>query len=107
MTSAAASTALDGGEAEETITFNDEEVVAAVTQNANFDALFVPSNAPASGTLQPTTLRSESDYEMVDEDGKIAMDSVLQADEGIDAPLDDAEYELDELEAEIARELED
>jgi hypothetical protein len=103
------SSTLDGEESEEMITFNDDEGVDEGSQNEKSDEKCVPGVAPASGTSQRTTFRSESDYELVDADGsKInVVDSIIQNDEGIDAPLEDADYELDELEAEIARELED
>jgi hypothetical protein len=105
---AVASATLENDEVEDTITFNNEEEADVGTNNEKADALFVPGVAPSSGTSQKTTLRSESDYEMVDVDGsKIIVDLVVQNDEVINTPMEDADYELDELEAEIARELED
>lgn len=104
---AVASTALDIEEVEETITFNDEEDDTA-TKKEKSDELFVTGVDSTAGTLQPTTLRSESDYEMVDDDGsRLIVDSFINNDECIDSPIEDGDYELDELEAEIARELED
>jgi hypothetical protein len=108
VASAVASATLGGDEAEETITFNNEEDVDVSAKNENSDVPSFAGAAPASGASQQTPLRSESDYELIDVDcNKTTADPVLQIEEGTDTPLDDADYELDELEAEIARELED
>ena len=107
VSSAAEPTTFDGVNVEETITFNEEEEID-IAHNDKSDVLLVQGVAPSSGTSHHTTHRSESDYEIVDVEGtKTVVDPVLQNDEGIDTSVDNADYELDELEAEIARELED
>jgi hypothetical protein len=107
-----ASAGVAGENIEETITF-DEDMVNAETSNSEVkheksDTLFEPFGDSTVQLSKPPTIRSESDYEMVDDDGtRLLEDSVVNSDIGADTPLEDADYELDELEAEIARELED
>lgn len=85
-------------EAEETITFDADDVNAQVKVE--------PATATTGLFGQDTT---GSDYEMIDED-KLLLDTSLNKNAAGNVPLagaDEADYELDELEAEIARELED
>ena len=86
-------------EQEETITFDHGATPAAAAATSEStttpDApLFNESPAPAEGSPSPEEGSTSNEYEMVDETGD-------------DNAADDADYELDELEAEIARELEE
>lgn len=101
--------------AEETITFDGDDGATDAggggeTEQEEASALFGKGEAntatPADAASRPTTKRAESDYEMVGDDSTGV--DVDDANTGDDAsPQEDADYELDELEAEIARELED
>lgn len=94
--------------AEETITFDDapdnDDNKPANTTEKEPPITHHDESTPPNKT---TPKRSESDYEMVNDDTAIGNneeeDVAIEAD--LDASLDDADYELDELEAEIAREL--
>lgn len=93
-------------EVEETITFAPDDVNTQVTVDptSTTAALF-----GQDGAALTTEMRTESDYEMIDED-KLLLDASLNNtnnSNALPATTDDADYELDELEAEIARELED
>jgi hypothetical protein len=96
-------------DAEETVTFDSSSgdgVATGETEQEEpselFDKKEEDTSAPAS---KPTPKRSESDYEMVgDESSGYDVAGAIN-DDGV--PLEEANYELDELEAEIARELED
>jgi hypothetical protein len=99
-------------EPEETITF-DSSVDAAATDEAEPEKEsleLLSSNeedAPAPVVARAVAKRSESaDFEMVGEEnsGEVVEEGNIDDD---DAPLEESNYELDELEAEIARELED
>ena len=80
---------------EETITFDAPE--------AEGEAETTTANEPSTEqSPKPAPKHTESDYEIVNDD---TANEEIEADS--DSPLDDADYELDELEAEIARELED
>jgi hypothetical protein len=91
-------------EVEETITFDVEK-----TSNVSVPTT-IAEQAPQLFDHDDTTTAapSEPDYEMMNDD-TLLMDSTLNInnDGAIGEPLDDGDYELDELEAEIARELED
>jgi hypothetical protein len=88
---------------DETITFETTDVSGSVAHDAESTALFKPESASASSVKPVTKGPSESDFEMVGED---KLDTEIE-DGAEDSPLGDEDYELDELEAEIARELED
>ena len=92
-------------EVEETITFAADDVSTQVKVEATSTAagLFDQSSAPKTNETQ-----TEADYELIDDD-KLLLDTSLNTAGNIDvqtSTTDDADYELDELEAEIARELE-
>jgi Pre-toxin domain with VENN motif len=88
---------------DETITFETTDVSGSVAHDAESTALFKQESASSSTVKAATKGPSESDFEMVGED---KLDTEVE-DGADDAPLGDEDYELDELEAEIARELED
>ena len=91
-------------ENEETITFENDGDVEATTEKADSKH---PLKAEEKTTKsRPTTDESSEsvDFEMVEEGNEQDVEGALGAD---DPPLDSDDYELDELEAEIARELED
>ena len=92
-------------EAEETITFDAADVNAQVKD----EMVTATTGLFGQDTIGTKEIRTESDYEMIDED-KLLLDTSLNnsAPENVpSAGADEADYELDELEAEIARELED
>ena len=92
-------------EAEETITFDAADVKAQVKD----EMVTATTGLFGQDTIGTKEIRTESDYEMIDED-KLLLDTSLNnsAPENVpSAGADEADYELDELEAEIARELED
>lgn len=87
------------------ITFDGDDDVSSVVESgeaSNMNGVNeVALEAPA--VSKPIAQRTESDYEMIGDDvGGKDLDAAVD-----DSPPDDAGYELDELEAEIARELED
>ena len=97
--------------AEETITFDGDGDALATSgeaeQEEKSSALFakVEAASATAAASKPTAKLSEADYEMVGEDtGGDDVEGDIGDD---DSPLEAADYELDELEAEIARELED
>jgi hypothetical protein len=97
----------NGDEVEETITFDADKTPQpdnTSTTDEPAPTLFINDD----GLSKPTAaIRLESDYEMIDDD-KLLIDSSLNSNvDATNATLNDGEYELDELEAEIARELED
>jgi hypothetical protein len=89
---------------DETITFETSDAPGSVALDAESTALFAKHESASTTAVKPATKGpSESDFEMVGED---KLDTEVE-DGAEDSPLGDEDYELDELEAEIARELED
>jgi hypothetical protein len=95
-------------EVEETITFGTDNISTTqveVAPRSTTAGLFDQESAAMTSEM-----RTESDYEMIDDD-KLLLDTSLNNTDSsnvLTSTTDDAaDYELDELEAEIARELED
>ena len=93
-------------EVEETITFAADDIKTQVTVEPTSTTATLFGNDGAATTADT---RAESDYEMIDDDKLLLDASLTNADNSNvqSSTADDADYELDELEAEIARELED
>ena len=92
-------------EGEETITFAAEIINPQVQIEPNGATITTTELFGNEGavTTQPK-IRSESEYEMIDDD-KLLFDTSLNNADNSDGPVLATDYELDELEAEIAREL--
>jgi hypothetical protein len=96
-------------EVEETITFANEAISTVPAPATMKPASETTVGLFDQGNAKTNEMRSESDYEMIDD--KVSLETSVQnaaKSNELTLPIpDDDNYELDELEAEIARELED
>lgn len=110
-TNAAAHLNRNNDNVDETITFEsgDEQVVRPDVSSQLFRQEENASTDPGRTATSSALAQSESDYELVGDGVGSTSNTHGRIDGAEDdvSPLDDADYELDELEAEIARELED